>query len=61
MGGLEFERLRDIRILVGVSFSSFEAGLTGREVLAVEYRSKSSVSVIPTRTPPPMTRQGTGK
>ena len=47
---------------MGVSISSLGAEwFTGREVFAVEYRSESSVSVIPTRTPPPMTRQETGK
>lgn len=61
MGGLEFERLRDAIVVDGVSLSRFEAGLTWRVLLlAVEYRSESSV-LMPTRTPPPMTRQGTGK
>ena len=60
MGGLEFERLRDVTLVGGASLSSFEPGSTGHELLAVEYRSESSV-LIPTRTPPPMTRQGTGK
>lgn len=60
MGGLEFERLRDVNLIDGPSLSSFEAESTGRELLTVEDGSESSV-LTPTRTPPPMTRQGTGK